>query len=243
MSRVNQRLYCLRYWCGLPFYLPKLSREVQTSRRLMKYSIMLALLACLVPFGLVGAIAIAVVASALVGLASFWRSWAIWDLLVWDRDRWSDAPDTRPAQGPNSEAAIETMSAILERNPLRIRSAVARVIEPTAWRTAFGRYALALADVMDRRPPDIDGLEAVVGQLQTDVEREKGAVMVALVRASEADIAGGDWRMALLQCRRELRPPFAPLRWIWPCQLSLYVMAYLLVLALVLLTILATVRF
>jgi hypothetical protein len=243
MSRLDERLHCLRYWCGLPFFLPMLSSEAQSARRLIKYSFVLALLVAFVPVGIVWAIAIAAVGSALLGLASYGRSWAIWDLLVWDRDRWSDGSGPRPAQGVNSETALETRLAILSRNPLRIRSAVAKVVDPTPWRIVFDHYAMALADVMESRPPDLELMEAAVGGLQTDVERAKATVMIALVRASQADVTGGDWRAPLSQCRRELRPPFSPFRWLWPCRLNVYVSVYLLVLAIVLLAIFATVRF
>lgn len=243
MSRLNQRLYCLRYWCGLPFFLPKLSSETRTTRRLAKYSFVFAFLVALVPFGIVWAIAIAAVGSAILGLVSYRRSWAIWDLLVWDRERWSDGSGPHQAQNENSEAALETRSAVLSRSPLRVRSAVAKVVDPTPWRIVFDQYALALADVMESRPPDLDRLVAAVSQLHTDVEREKAAVMVAIVRASQADVAGGDWRAPILRCRRDLRPPSSPFRWLWPFQLNVYVDVYLLALALVLLAIFATVRF
>ncbi len=242
MSRLNTRLDCLRYWCGLPFNLPKLSRETQTTRRIIRYTFLVAFVVAFVAEGIVAAIVMAVAGSAILGLVSYWRSWAIWDLLVWDRDRWSDGSGPHPAEGPNREAAMETRAAILARSPDQIRTAVARVVDPTPWRTVFDQYALALAEVMENRPANLKGLEVAAARLQTDVEREKAAVMGALVRASEADIASGDWRAPLLQCRRELRPPLSPFRWLWPCRLNLYVDAFLLGLGLVLMVIYSTVR-
>jgi hypothetical protein len=228
---MRRRLRTWPRWRGRLLYLPPLTNEWRRARIASAATSALAIFwwACFardVP----GAILVAPIVLFL-GPVFYFRSWRIWDVLVWDSESsWKTPPAEQDA---NYEAASDAVLALANRRPDAVRAALTKVVNPTAWRRMVDLYYLGLADMMDGRAPAPEVLAAAMEHVDAGPRYESARVMVALIEAGSAHLSGSDWRTPLLECRKQLGLRLSVRRVVWPLQFGFVVMTvtYLLVLA------------
>lgn len=212
MSRV---LSLLPSWRGRALYLPPLMRELRLARVPAGIALLWWVLvgwhtpwAFLVP-----------AAALFFGPVVYIRSWRVWDLLVWDSELpWRTPPAEQDA---NYDAAAVAYVAVMSRRPEAVRAALATIDGSTQWRRTVDLYYAALADLMDGREPNSASLSAQLDLLDRGPRHDSAEVMVALVAAGAANLAGSDWRSPLQECRKRLHLRLSLRRVLWPMQFAL----------------------
>ena len=208
-------------WRGRVLYLPPLTREWRRSRIASASATGLAIFWwAFCARGVAGALLVGAVLA--LGPVTYLHSWRIWDLLVWDSESpWKTLP---PEQDANYEAASEAVVSLMSRRPEAVRAALGKVSSPSPWRTVVDLYYLGLADLMEGRPPAVEDLAEAMGCLDPGPRYDSARVMLALIEAGSANLAGGDWRTSLITCRTQLGLGLSMRRVIWPMQFVLLVM-------------------
>jgi hypothetical protein len=201
-------------WLGRILYMPRLSRESKLAYRCAILTAGAANVwwiwsAPKAPLGFLVPILVVILGSLL-----YIRSWPIWDLLVWDSTQpWKTPPSEQDA---NYEASSEAWLGVSLRDPRAIRSALAKIVDPTPHQEMVALYYAALADLIEGRAPDPAPLTAQLDRLDPGPRHESARVMVALVAAGSLDISGGEWRAPLLAVRRQLGLRLSIRRALWP---------------------------
>jgi hypothetical protein len=162
-----------------------------------------------------------------LGPMTYIRSWPIWDLFVWDSEQpWTTPPSE---QDDNYLAAAEAYQALARHQSAAARTALAKMVDPDPWRRMVNLYYASLADLMDGRQPDEKALIEQVARLDPGPRRASAQVMVAFVASGSANLLHKDWRLPLIECRRELGLRLSVRRVVWPWRLAFVVTPLLLV--------------
>jgi hypothetical protein len=226
---MRRLMLLIQNWTGRITYLPPMQGEVRLARNVTMAVAGVALAwAALVPSQIAGGFLIALAAMAL-GPLLYAGSWPIWELLVWDSKQPWATP--RSQQDANYDAATEAFGAVARRRPAEVRAALANVVNPDPWRETVDLYYLALADLMERRTPDLARLADQVNKLDAGPRQDSTRVMVALVAAGSAYLSADDWRAPLLACRQELKVPRSLRGALWPMHYAYKIVGLLMLIA------------
>jgi hypothetical protein len=224
-ASLERFLYRHLFWHGRVLYVPPLRRESVLAVRITVIVSGAALVWWMSMAHPPPGFFLVPLLLAALGPLLYARSWALWDLLVWDSNQpWHTPPSEQDA---NYDAAVEAVQALGRREPAAVREALAKTVNPDPWRRMINLYYGALADLMEGQQPNAAQLRDQLDDLDPGPRRDSAEVMIALVAAGCVNLSGGDWRAPLLACRRQLGLRLSPRRVLWPMRVAFVVVILL----------------